>query len=119
MGSGWQDIIRTVLSCWNSSARWLESCHDRRDNEAGTGAEIVTPKSPVPSRRLRDRFSAEDLQVMINLYRSGTTARQVAEMFGVSVRSVTRLLHKHGVRRGRPASIRHSLTTGTKQPRVV
>jgi hypothetical protein len=48
---------------------------------------------------LRDRFSPENLQTMIDLYRSGTTARQVAEKFGVSVRSVTRLLRKHGVRR--------------------
>jgi hypothetical protein len=72
---------------------------DRRDDETGTGAEIVIPKSPVRSRRLRDRFSAEDLQVMIDLYRSGTTARQITEMFGVSLRSVKRLLHRHGVRR--------------------
>jgi hypothetical protein len=50
---------------------------------------------------LRDRFSPEDLQTMIDLYRSGTTAKQVAEKFGVSVRSVTRLLHRYGVRRER------------------
>ena len=36
---------------------------------------------------------------MIDLYKSGTTAKQVAEKFGVSVRSVTRLLHQYGVRR--------------------
>ncbi|MDQ3764762.1 MAG: hypothetical protein M3460_25510 [Actinomycetota bacterium] len=37
---------------------------------------------------------------MINLYRWGTTtARQVAEKYGVSLRSVKRLLHQHGVRR--------------------
>ncbi len=52
---------------------------------------------------LRDRFSSQDLHTMIDLYRSGTTAKQVAEKFGVSMRSVTRLLHQHGVRR---ASIR-------------
>lgn len=50
---------------------------------------------------LRDRFSPEELQTMIDLYRSGTTAKQVAEKFGVSVRSVTRLLHRYGVRRER------------------
>jgi transposase len=36
---------------------------------------------------------------MIDLYKSGTTAKQVAEKFGISVRSVTRLLRQHGVRR--------------------
>jgi len=45
---------------------------------------------------------------MIDLYQSGTTAKQVAEKFGVSLRSIKRLLHQHGVRReqwrrGRPA----------------
>ncbi|MGH3852084.1 MAG: helix-turn-helix domain-containing protein [Pseudonocardiaceae bacterium] len=48
---------------------------------------------------LRDRFSPEDLQTMIDLYQSGTTAKQVAEKFGVSERSVKRLLCQHGVRR--------------------
>jgi hypothetical protein len=36
---------------------------------------------------------------MIDLYRSGTTAKQVAEKFGVSLRSVKRLLRQRGVRR--------------------
>ncbi|MGH3937397.1 MAG: helix-turn-helix domain-containing protein [Pseudonocardiaceae bacterium] len=53
------------------------------------------------SRRLRDRFSSEDLQSMIDLYRSGTTASQVAERFKVSERSIKRLLRQHGVRRER------------------
>ncbi len=48
---------------------------------------------------LRDRFSPEDLQIMIDLYKAGTTAKQVAEKFSVSVRSVTRLLRQYGVRR--------------------
>jgi hypothetical protein len=53
---------------------------------------------------LRDRFSPEDLQVMIDLYKTGTTAKQVAEKFSVSKRSVTRLLRQHGVcREGRAA----------------
>jgi hypothetical protein len=60
----------------------------------GAGAK-VTIECLVRSRRLDDRFSPEDLQTMIDLYRSGTTARQVAEKFGVSLRSVTRLLDKH------------------------
>jgi Helix-turn-helix domain of resolvase len=50
---------------------------------------------------LRDRFSTQDLHTMIDLYKSGTTAKQVAEKFGVSVRSVTRLLRQHGVHRKR------------------
>jgi hypothetical protein len=39
---------------------------------------------------------------MIDLYRSGTPARMVAERYGVGVRSVKRLLHGRGVRRRPP-----------------
>jgi hypothetical protein len=36
---------------------------------------------------------------MIDLYRSGTPAREVTEKYSVSLRSVKRLLHQRGVRR--------------------
>jgi hypothetical protein len=64
----------------------------------GAGAKVTT-ECVIRSRRLRDRFSLGDLQVMVDLYLSGTTARQVAEKFGVSLRSVKRLLRHRGVRR--------------------
>jgi helix-turn-helix resolvase-like protein len=67
-----------------------------QDEDAGAR---VTIECVIRSRRLCDRFSPEDLQTMIDLYRSGTTARQVAEKFGVSLRSVKRLLYKHDVHR--------------------
>jgi hypothetical protein len=47
---------------------------DGRNGEVGADAGITTHHTP-RSRRLRDRFSSEDLQAMIDLYRSGTTAR--------------------------------------------
>lgn len=70
--------------------------HGGQDDDAG--AEVIT-KSATRLRRLRDRFSAEELQAMIDLYRSGATAKRVAEKFGVSLRSAKRLLQQHGVRR--------------------
>jgi DNA-directed RNA polymerase specialized sigma24 family protein len=75
-----------------------------RDDWAGAK---VTTECVIRSRRLRDRFSSDDLQAMIDLYRSGTTAKQVAEKFGVSLRSVKRLLHRHGVRR--EGQMKHAL----------
>jgi DNA-directed RNA polymerase specialized sigma24 family protein len=69
------------------------------DGQNGSTSAEVPKTSVVRLRRLRDRFSSEDLQAMIDLYGSGTTARQVAEKFGVSLRSIKRLLHQHGVRR--------------------
>ena len=64
----------------------------------GAGAKVPM-ECLVGSRRLHDRFSSEDLQAMIDLYRSGTTARQVAEKFRISLSSVKRLLHRYSVRR--------------------
>jgi len=66
--------------------------------DEGAGAKDTT-ECVIRSRRLRDRFSPDDLQTMIDLYRSGTTAKQVAEKLGASLRSVKRLLHKHDVHR--------------------
>jgi DNA-directed RNA polymerase specialized sigma24 family protein len=71
-----------------------------QDDGAGTK---VTPECVIRLRLRRDRFSPDDLQVMIDLYTLGATAKQVAEKFGISLRSVKRLLHQHGVRRERPA----------------
>ena len=88
-----------------------------------TGAE-VTQESVTRSRRLRDRFSSEDLQAMMNLYRADTTAREVAEKFGVSLRSVKRLLYQHGVCRERrtalaePVRLAVGASRSTKQPRA-
>ncbi|MGH3832613.1 MAG: hypothetical protein ACRDRS_19595 [Pseudonocardiaceae bacterium] len=52
----------------------------RQDDEPDS-----SPDSEVPSTTrwwsLRDRFSPEDLQTMIDLYKSGATAKQVAEKF--------------------------------------
>jgi predicted HTH domain antitoxin len=70
---------------------------DSRQDDS-TSVKVAT-ESVVRSRRLHDRFSSEDLQVMIDLYKSGATAKQVAEKFGVSLRSVKRLLRQRGVRR--------------------
>jgi DNA invertase Pin-like site-specific DNA recombinase len=70
----------------------------------GAGAEVTT-ECVIRSRRLRDRFSSEDVHTMIDLYISGTTAKQVAEEFGVGLRSVKRLLNQYDVRR-RPRRIR-------------
>jgi hypothetical protein len=85
----------------------------------GTGAEVASERV-VRSRRLRDRFSLDDLQVMIDLYRSGATAKAVAEKFGVGLRSVKRLLHQHGVRRERrkqgPACLRLRATGARQVP---
>jgi DNA-directed RNA polymerase specialized sigma24 family protein len=72
------------------------------DDGRGGGVDAdgeASASGVIRSRRLRDRFSPDDLQVMVDLYLSGTTAKQIAEKFGVSLRSVKRLLHEHDVHR--------------------
>ena len=64
----------------------------------GAGAKVST-ECVIRSRRLRDRFPLDDLQMMIDLYRSGIAARKVAEKFKVSLSSVKRVLRQHGVHR--------------------
>lgn len=68
----------------------------QNDHRADSGVDGVVLN---PSRRwsLRERFSREDLQTMIDLYTSGATTRQVAEKFGISVSSVKRVLREHGI----------------------
>jgi hypothetical protein len=58
---------------------------------------------PVGTRpqSMRGRFSADQLQTLINLYKSGATAEQIAQTSGFSKRSVKRLLQQHGIRRER------------------
>jgi hypothetical protein len=55
------------------------------------------------SRWLRHRFTADEQQAMIDLYRSGAPARVVAERYGIGVRAIKRLLQTHGVRRHQTA----------------
>jgi transposase-like protein len=75
------------------------------DGQGDAVDAVVTTERVSRSRWLRDRFSPSELQTMIDLYRSGATGREVAEKFGVSLRSVKRLLNQHDVRR-RPRRIR-------------
>jgi hypothetical protein len=52
-----------------------------------------------PSRRtLADRLSPEDVQMIIDLRKGGTPTKELAAKFGISTRSVRRLLHKHDAR---------------------
>lgn len=63
------------------------------------GLEIMV--CPVGARQwsMRDRFSVEDLQAMVDLYSSGATAKQVAETFGIGLTSVKQVLRDHGARK--------------------
>lgn len=48
--------------------------------------------------RVSDRLDEADLHTLISFYRSGTTARELAEHFNISKSSVKRLLRERGIR---------------------
>ncbi len=45
---------------------------------------------------MSDRLSPEDVRFIIDLYREGVIAKDVAAKFGISLSSVRRLIRKHG-----------------------
>ena len=65
------------------------------------GPEIKVRPVGARPQSMRGRFSADELQTMIDFYESGATAEQVAQTYGFSKRSIKRLLQQHGVRRVR------------------
>jgi hypothetical protein len=62
-------------------------------------ARATAQASSTRSRCLRDRFTSEDLQTMVDHFVSGTTAQCIADKYGLSVRSVRRLLRERGINR--------------------
>lgn len=95
-----------LLRHYSNRSELLEQLHKVSvilSNTSGDGS--VSPSGAAQaevgtrSRWLRHRFTAEDQQAMIDLYRSGAPARVVAERYGIGVRAVKRLLQTHGVRR--------------------
>jgi hypothetical protein len=77
------------------------TCQHKNQTLLVEGPEIMIRPIGTRPQSMRGRFSADQLQAMIDLYRSGTTAQQLAQTFGFSQRSIKRLLQQHGIRRER------------------
>jgi DNA invertase Pin-like site-specific DNA recombinase len=75
------------------------TCQHKNQTLLAEGPEIMIRPVGVLQGSMHDRFSAQDVQSMIDLYTSGATRAQVAERFGISVSSVKRLLRDHGIRK--------------------
>jgi DNA-binding NarL/FixJ family response regulator len=69
------------------------TCQHKNHTLLVKGPEIMISPVGTCSWSMRDRFSAEDLQAMIDLYTSGVTTAQIAQQFGISVSSVKDNLH--------------------------
>ena len=77
------------------------TCQHKNQALLVEGPELMIRPVGTRPQSMRGRFSADQLQTMINLYKSGATAEQVAQTYGFSKRSVKRLLQQHGIRRER------------------
>jgi hypothetical protein len=81
----------------------LKCQHKNQENQAllVKGPEVMIRPVGICPQSVRGRFSADQLQAMIDLYKSGATAEQVAQTYGFNKPSIKRLLQQHGVGRER------------------
>jgi hypothetical protein len=77
------------------------TCQHKNQTILVEGPEIKIRPVGTRPQSMRGRFSADQLQTMIDLYKSGATAEQLAQTYGFGTRSIKRLLQQHGVRRER------------------
>jgi hypothetical protein len=77
------------------------TCQHKNQPSWLSDTEIMIRPIGTRPQSMRGRFSADQLQAMIDLYKSGVTAEQVVQTYGFSKRSIKRLLQQHGVRRER------------------
>ena len=75
------------------------TCQHKNQALLVEGPEIMIRPVGTRPQSMRGRFTADQLQTMIDLYKSGATAEQLAQTSGFSTRSIKRLLQQHGIRR--------------------
>lgn len=77
----------------------------RRVMQAVTNQEPETEEDagvvscPSASRKLKDTLTPGAVDEMATLYQAGATAKELSKRFGISDRSVRRLMRKAGVRK--------------------
>lgn len=71
-----------------------------RENDQSEEPGLSEPHRVVSGpHKLTERLAVDDPQEIAELYRNGTTARELAEKFSISRSSIKRILRKYGVRR--------------------
>jgi hypothetical protein len=64
------------------------TCQHKNQTLLVEGPEIMIRPVGTHPQSMRGRFSADQLQTMIDLYKSGATAEQLAHTYGFSKRSI-------------------------------
>jgi DNA-directed RNA polymerase specialized sigma24 family protein len=93
-------FIVEVLKAYSHTPDQLYDLRKAREVVRGDASnEPDDPQPPQPRPwSMADRLSPEDVQAMIEKYHAGTIAQDLAAQYGISVKSVRRLLRKHGAR---------------------
>jgi DNA invertase Pin-like site-specific DNA recombinase len=92
--------IDTVVTTTRRSQIVVDlTCQHKNQTLLVEGPEIKIRPVGAGPWSMHDRFPAEDLQAVIDLYISGATSSQVAQRFDISVSSVKRVLRDHGIRK--------------------
>jgi len=81
------------------TARQSITSHDNLSTAWPVGSDQPGGDGQPRAWSLRRRLSRPDIETLIDRYVTGTTAHDLAQQYGISVRSVKRLAHDHGVAR--------------------
>ncbi|MFC8936003.1 hypothetical protein ACFT1A_28325 [Rhodococcus sp. NPDC057135] len=88
-------LLRESVSNKNTPvAALVQELGDRIEPQSGEKSQVEVPESEYQPQR---RLSEAELAEMIDVYRSGKTAFEVAKLFGIHRQTVTGLLIKHGI----------------------
>lgn len=102
MGPARKEMV-DLLSAYSNRHDQIEGmedvlCRIAANDQSGLPGQ-VPPGPPSRSRSLVDRLSPADIESLVTRYRSGVMLKRLADDYGISIRSVTRLIRSHGATR--------------------
>ena len=77
------------------TARQSITSHDNHSTAWAVGSDQPGGNGQPRPWSLRRRLSRHDIETLLDQYVTGTTTHELAEQYGISVRSVKRLVHDH------------------------
>jgi hypothetical protein len=98
------DVLRSYLNRADLLYDLSEAVQQLSASAADTESISLSVQTVAPGfRQCRtvDRLTDADVSALITAFVTGTPRWQLAERYGISLRSVGRLLQKHGVRKRR------------------
>src|SRR5690348_11612614 len=101
-GSSTVDFLQSYLNRADLLHDLSETTRQLSEAMTDTHSVTISVRTVTPrfrQRRASDRLSDADVSALITAFVAGTPRWQLAEQYKISVRTVGRLLQKHGVRK--------------------